>query len=106
MRATSTTLLLLLLALVSRRGPVAGLPGRGDLPLLTAIGIGDAGANACFAGATQGGLLSVVAVLGSLYPVVTVLLARQVHHERLVRSQVVGVVAALCGVGLLAAGES
>ena len=105
MRATSTTLLLvLLLAVLARHGPVTGLPGRRDLGLLAAIGIGDAGANACFAGATQGGLLSVVAVLGSLYPVVTALLARQVHHERLVRIQVVGVAAALCGVALLAAG--
>jgi drug/metabolite transporter (DMT)-like permease len=43
-------------------------------------------------------------VLASLYPVVTVLLARQLHAERLRAVQVAGVVATLGGVALLAAG--
>lgn len=75
-----------------------------DLPLLAAIGLGDVGANACFAIASRSGLLSVVAVLASLYPVVTVLLARQVHDERLRPIQVAGVLGTLGGVALLAAG--
>ncbi|MCW2545130.1 MAG: hypothetical protein JWM40_2682 [Frankiales bacterium] len=107
MRATSTTLLLLgLLVLVARRRgqPLTGLPGRADLLLLTAVGVGDVGANAAFASATTGGLLSVVSVLGSLYPVVTAVLAQQVHHESLTRVQVIGVAGALGGVALLAAG--
>ena len=45
-----------------------------------------------------------VSVLGSLYPVVTVVLAQQVHKESLTRIQVIGVAAALGGVALLAAG--
>jgi drug/metabolite transporter (DMT)-like permease len=45
-----------------------------------------------------------VAVLGSLYPVSTVLLARFILHERLVRPQVVGVTAAFVGVALIAIG--
>jgi len=43
-------------------------------------------------------------VLGSLYPVVTVLLAGVVHGERLRSVQTVGVVGALAGVVLIAAG--
>ena len=50
------------------------------------------------------GLLSVVAVLASLYPVGTVLLARALLGERLVAIQAVGVCVALAGVALIAAG--
>jgi drug/metabolite transporter (DMT)-like permease len=50
------------------------------------------------------GLLSVVGVLGSLYPAVTVLLARFVLHERLSRTQGAGVLICLAGVVALAAG--
>lgn len=105
MRASSVLLLALVGAVVLARGRRA-LPGleRGHLGLLAAVGLGDAGANAAFAAATRGGLLSVVAVLGSLYPVVTVLLARQLHGERLRRVQVAGVLGTLAGVALLAAG--
>lgn len=88
-------------ALARRRGP--GVRAR-DLPVLAAVGIGDASANAAYAVASQSGLVSVVAVLASLYPVVTVVLARQVHGERLRRIQTVGVVGALAGVLLLAGG--
>jgi drug/metabolite transporter (DMT)-like permease len=76
----------------------------GSVGVLAAIGVFDVGANAAFAYASRAGLLSVVAVLASLYPVVTVLLARRVHAERLVRLQVVGAGATLVGVALLAAG--
>lgn len=74
-----------------------------DLPLLTAIGLADLSANALFAVASSRGLLSVASVLGSLYPVVTVLLARFVLHERLLRVQQVGVGLTLVGVALIAA---
>jgi drug/metabolite transporter (DMT)-like permease len=49
-------------------------------------------------------LLSVVAVLASLYPVVTVLLARILLGERVQRTQDFGVVIALAGVVLITAG--
>lgn len=75
-----------------------------DLPLLTGIGLADAGANLTYGLATRGELLAVVAVLGALYPVATVLLARYLLQERMLPVQRVGVVAALVGVTLLAAG--
>jgi drug/metabolite transporter (DMT)-like permease len=75
-----------------------------DLLVIAAIGVFDVGANAAFAVAVQSDLISVTSVLASLYPVVTVLLARQVHSERLVGPQVPGVGLALTGVVLLAAG--
>jgi drug/metabolite transporter (DMT)-like permease len=53
--------------------------------------------------ANRHGQLSVVAVAGSLYPVATVLLARVVLHERLIRVQALGVSLALVGVALIAA---
>jgi drug/metabolite transporter (DMT)-like permease len=74
------------------------------LGFLAAVGLGDLAANACFAAATNEGLLSVVSVLASLYPVVTVLLARAVLGERVRREQGVGIVAALVGVALIASG--
>jgi drug/metabolite transporter (DMT)-like permease len=93
----------LLVGLWLWRRPGLGL-ARTDLPLLMAIGVGDVAANATFAFASRGGLLSVIAVLASLYPVVTVLLARQLHDERLRGIQVAGVVGTLGGVALLASG--
>ena len=104
MRLVSVGLLtLLLLAVVRSRGPEIGVR-RGDLPVLVAIGAFDVGANAAFAVAAQSDLISVTAVLASLYPVVTVLLARQIHAERLVGVQLAGVALALAGVVLLAGG--
>lgn len=103
MRATSVGVLLLAFVVAAGRGFRTGVVA-GDLRLLAAIGIGDAGANACFSVATRSGLLSVVSVLGSLYPVVTILLARQLQAERLLPLQVVGSLGALGGVALLAAG--
>ena len=58
-----------------------------------------------FAAASQEhGLLSVVSVLASLYPVLTVLLARLALGERVQRTQEAGVVVTLAGVALVSAG--
>jgi len=99
-RASSVTLALLVLVVVRR---VGGLRGK-DAPALAVVGIFDVSANGCYALASQSGLLAVVAVLGSLYPVATILLARFLHGERLVRVQQYGVAAALVGVALIGAG--
>jgi drug/metabolite transporter (DMT)-like permease len=74
-------------------------------PGLVAVGFLDTGGNALFAAASSThGLLSVVSVLASLYPVVTVLLARLVLGERVQRTQDAGVLVALAGVVLITAG--
>ncbi len=71
---------------------------------LAGVGLLDNGANLLFVLAAQRGLLSLVAVLASLYPVATVLLARGVLKERLSRVQLTGVVTALAGVAFIAVG--
>ena len=75
---------------------------RDTLPLL-AIGGLDIGATALFALATTTGLLSVVGVFGSLYPVFTVLLAMVVLREQPTVTQRMGTGAALAGALLIAA---
>jgi drug/metabolite transporter (DMT)-like permease len=77
---------------------------RADLPVLASIGILDTGGNVFFAAASAKGLVSVVSILASLYPVVTVLLARAVLHERVHRSQELGILLALAGIVLVSAG--
>jgi drug/metabolite transporter (DMT)-like permease len=77
---------------------------RAELPSLALIGLLDVAANACFTLGTDTGLLSVVSVLASLYPVTTVVLARALLGERLVAIQGAGVSVALAGVALISAG--
>jgi len=77
---------------------------RSALPFIVAVGILDTGANGLFALATTEGYLSLVSVLGSLYPVVTVLLAFAVLRERIAPHQLAGAAATLAGVALIAAG--
>jgi drug/metabolite transporter (DMT)-like permease len=79
------------------------LPRRHLLPILL-IGVLDTGGNTLFAAAAQRGLVSVVSVLGSLYPVVTVALARLHLREHVHATQEVGIVFALAGIVLVSAG--
>jgi drug/metabolite transporter (DMT)-like permease len=74
------------------------------LPMVVAVGIFDVAANVLFGLATTRGLVSVVAVLASLYPVVTVVLARLVLGERASALQRAGAVAAVGGAALITAG--
>ena len=100
-RCTSVTLVWSIV--LARRAWPIGL--RPHWPGLVGIGVLDTGGNAFFAAASSmHGLLSVVSVLASLYPVVTVLLARLVLGERVQRTQDAGVVVVLAGVVLITAG--
>jgi drug/metabolite transporter (DMT)-like permease len=78
--------------------------GRRWLLPVAAVGLADVSANALFALASRHGLLALVSVLGSLYPVMTLALAHTVLEERLTRIQTAGVAVALTGVAALAAG--
>ena len=75
----------------------------GRWPMIIAIGLGDLFGNAFFVMANAQGALSVAAVLSSLYPVATIVLARLVLGERLRPAQALGVALALVGVALIAA---
>jgi drug/metabolite transporter (DMT)-like permease len=82
----------------------ARAPSRRMLGMLVAVGIADTGATLLYAAASTRGLLSIVAVLASLYPVVIVVLARILLAERVARPQLAGVAVALAGVALISAG--
>ena len=91
---------LALVVLVGRRG----LTYRSaDLRPAAVVGLLDAGANALFALALTRGMTSTVGVIGSLYPVTTVLLAAVVLRERPRPLQGLGVAGVLVGVGLVIA---
>ncbi|WP_344624254.1 DMT family transporter [Kitasatospora arboriphila] len=92
--------------LAGRRGREPGAAGtlRRSLPALTAVGAADVAANAAFAAASHRGSVAVAAVLASLYPVVTALMARGLLKERLRRVQLLGAGLAVAGTLLLAAG--
>ncbi len=74
-----------------------------DLPSLVFIGIADFVANLLLGMAFNLGLVSLAMVLGSLYPIVTALLAFKVLHERLHKVQYVGIFLAVTGVALISA---
>lgn len=93
---------LLLAALLVARVPV-GLGGA-TLTQTALVGIGDLTANALFALAAHRGLLAIVAVLGSIYPIATVLLAHAIHGERITRTQQLGILAAFAGVAAVSVG--
>jgi drug/metabolite transporter (DMT)-like permease len=100
--ARTPEVILLLAACAVRRPRLPSTPGA--FGAIAAIGFFDLFAGLLFVLATGRGLLSVVGVLGSLYPAVTVLLARTLLHERLTRAQGAGVLVALAGVVALAVG--
>jgi drug/metabolite transporter (DMT)-like permease len=99
-RMTSTSVILATVAI--RRPKLAIEPVQ--IPILALIGIGDMLGNLLFAAASTSGLVSVTSVLASLYPIVTVMLARLVLKERVARTQEAGIVLTLAGVALISAG--
>lgn len=83
------------------RAPIA--LQRGTMRLIIFAGFIDMTANALYMLATHSGFISIAAVLTSLYPASTVLLARVILRERLQTVQKLGVMLALAGVALISA---
>jgi drug/metabolite transporter (DMT)-like permease len=100
MRLVAVPLVLTVVVASKARGPSSS---RGWL-LLLGVGIADTSATLLYGFASTRGLLSVVAVLSSLYPIVIVVLARVLLSERIARPQLAGVAVAIAGVALVSAG--
>lgn len=82
--------------------------GIGDIspslyPRFILVGVADFLANLLLGVACTKGLVSLAMVLGSLYPVATVVLAYKLLHERLHKVQYVGVALAVAGVAIISA---
>jgi len=79
--------------------------GRSLIWLVLLAGSGDVLGNVFFLVATRAGELAIAAVLTSLYPVGTILLARIVLKERIAKSQSLGIVLAIGACVLIAIGK-
>ena len=74
------------------------------LPAALGVAALDITGNGLYLLAAQAGALAVAAVLSSLYPVVTVILAVAILHERVTRAHLVGIAAAIAAIVLIGAG--
>ena len=99
-RAASVTVLVAVTVVLRRRVRI----DRTTTAFVVGSGVLDAVANALFLGAVRLGLLSIAAVLSSLYPAGTILLARTLLGERLTRGQVWGLAAGAVGVTMITLG--
>jgi drug/metabolite transporter (DMT)-like permease len=99
-RATEAVLIAAVIATTRRTWRVE----RPMLPLLFVVGGLDMAGNGFFILAAQAGRLDVAAVLSSLYPVSTLILAAVVLRERIVGVHALGVVAAVAAIVLVRIG--
>jgi drug/metabolite transporter (DMT)-like permease len=99
---TSECVLMLLFLRVTG---TAWRPPRSLLPALAALGLADMAGNAFYILAVQTGALAVAAVVSSMYPVTTVVLAAVVLRERVTRSHTVGIVLAGIAIVLIGVGS-
>lgn len=105
MLAVKLTIIAPLLACAVARRSAGGLE-KASWQSVLLLSVLDTTAILFFVLASRRGYISVVSVLASLYPVVTVLLARVIHRERLKSSQNAGVVMSLTGIVLIVAGSN
>jgi drug/metabolite transporter (DMT)-like permease len=116
LRAVSALLLgiTLIFGLLRRRGRAASAQASGSAPAepaekpsrgfwlaALAAGLFDSSANAFFLTAARLGTLTVVSVLTALYPLGTIILARLFLHERIAKTQIVGILLALAACSVL-----
>lgn len=97
-----TTTLFISVGLVARYRTLGGF-AKSDLPRLIYIGTADFLANVLLGVASTKGLVSIVMVLGSLFPIITAILAYEILHERLHRIQYAGIALAIAGVAIISA---
>ena len=102
LRASEATLICTIV-LIGRR---AWRPSPRLWPSLAAVGVLDMAGNGLFLLAVQAGSLAVAAVLSSLYPVTTVVLATIFLRERVTRSHAIGIALAVAAIACIAAGSS
>lgn len=100
MRAASVSLV----AVITFATGTSLRPTPGTFGGIALAGILDVSANLFYLLSTRYGLLSLVAVITSMYPAGTVLLARLVLHERMTRMQLLGLALAAVGVTLISLG--
>ncbi|MFI0480559.1 EamA family transporter [Actinomadura sp. 9N215] len=105
-RVGTLTIVVVAVLVMAMRGDGLGpkVPGRTLIGLALLSGVLDAAANALYFLAAHKGMLSLAAVLTSLYPAITVLLARIAYSERLRVVQRVGMAVAVAGVALVTVG--
>ncbi len=70
-------------------------PSKEALPFIVGSGLSNACASTCFLLAVNRGLLSITSLLSALYPAITVVLAHFLINEKMTRTQVLGVIAAI-----------
>ncbi|CAB4338468.1 unannotated protein [freshwater metagenome] len=99
MRATT----LLISIFLSFKFKTTGGFVRSDFKRLSFVGIADFSANVLVGFASTRGLVSIVMVLGSLFPIATAVLAFKILHERLHKVQYIGIVLAVAGVAIISA---
>lgn len=100
MRLTTFVIALMLFAKFKTTGGFS----KKDLPILFGIGAADFFGNLLLGIATTKGLVSLAVVMGSLFPIVTALLAFKLLHERLHKLQYLGIFFAISGVAILSVG--
>ena len=97
--ARLASFLFLLAVILVRRQKV--IPKKSVLPVVFLAGALDVAGNVFFVLATHAGRLDVAAILSSLYPAVTVLLASIILKERVTRIQTIGICIALVAIPLI-----
>lgn len=96
------SLTVLIVWVLATRAPIR--LDRTAVPAVLGLGLLDTSANGLFVLASSRGYLSIVSVLGSLYPVATILAAHLFLGERISRVQRAGVAVTLAGIALVASG--